>query len=97
MNLCKRALASVLSKRIKLCFADCPPRCYLLMICSNADFVRLQHVNILHYDLLGSNSSYDMALVKDSIVTDAGPDVKSGHNANISFIDVPLNGDQGIF
>ena len=38
-----------------------------------------------------------MALVKDPIVTDAGPDVKSGHNANISSTDVPLNGDQGNF
>ena len=55
------ALASVLNKLIKLYFADCPPpppQCYLPMICSNADFVRLQHVNILHYDLLGSNSGH---------------------------------------
>ena len=91
------ALASVLNKRINLYFADYPPQCYLPMICSNADFVRLQHVNILHYNLLGSNSGYYMALVKDPIVTDAGPDVKSGHNANNSSIDAPLNGDQGNF
>ena len=91
------ALASVLNKRINLYFADCPPRCYLSMICSNADFVRLQHVNILHYDILGSNSGHYVALVKDPIATDAGPDVKSGHNANISSIDVPLNGEQGNF
>ena len=38
-----------------------------------------------------------MALVTDPIVTDAGPDVKLGHNANISSINVPLNGDQGNF
>ena len=87
------AVASVLNKNINLCFADCPPRCYLPMICSNADFVRLQLVNKLHYDLLGSNSGHYMALVKDPIITDAGPDVKSGHNANISSIDIPLNGD----
>ena len=67
------------------------------MICCDADFVRLRHVNKLHYDLLGSNSGLYMALVKDPIVTDAGPDVKSGHNANISSIDVPLNGGQGNF
>ena len=91
------ALASVLNKRINLYFADCPPRSYLPMTYINADFVHLQHVNILHYDLLNSNSGHYMALVKDSIVTDAGPDVKSGHNANISSVDVPLNGDQGNF
>ena len=91
------ALASVLNKRINLYFVDCIPRCYLPMICSNADFVGLQLVNILHYDLLGSNSGHYMALVKDPIVTDAGSDVKSGHKANISSIDVPLNGDQGNF
>ena len=91
------ALASVLNKRINLYFADCPPRCYLPMICSDADFVRLQHVNILQYDLLGFNSGHYMALVKDPIVTDVDPDVKLGHNATISSIDVPLNGDQGNF
>ena len=91
------ALASVLNKRINLYFTDCSPQCYLPMICRNDDFVRLQHVNILHYDLSGSNSGHYMALVKDLIVTDAGPDVKSGHNANITSIDVPLNGDQGNF
>ena len=67
------------------------------MICSNADFVHLQHVNILHNDLLGSNSGHYMALVTDPIVTDAGSDVKSGHNTNISSIDVSLNSDQGNF
>ena len=92
-----RALASVLNKRINLYFVDYSPRRYLPMICSNANFVRLQHVNILHNNLLGSNSGYYMALVKDPTVTDVGPDVKSGHNANNSSINVPLNGDQGNF
>ena len=41
---------SVLNKCINLYFADCPPQCYLPMICINADFVCLQHVNIMHYD-----------------------------------------------
>ena len=91
------ALASALNKRSNLYFADCPPRCYLPMIYSNADFVYLQHVNILHYDLLGSNSGYYMALVKDPFVTDTGPDVKSGHNANYFSIDIPFIGDQGNF
>ena len=67
------------------------------MICGNADFVRLQHVNMLHYELLGSNSGHYLALVKCPIITDAGPDDKLSHNANISSIDVPLNGDQGNF
>ena len=44
------ARLSVLNKCINLYFADCPPRCYFPMICSNADFVCLQHVNIMHYD-----------------------------------------------
>ena len=92
-----RALARVLNKRINLCYADYSPRCYLPMICSNADFVRLQHVNILHNNLLGSNSGYYMALVQDPTVTDAGADVKSGHNANNSSINAPLNRHRGNF
>ena len=91
------ALASVLNKRINQYFADCSLRCYFPMICSNVYFVRLQQVSILHYDLLSSKSGHYMALVKDPIVTDAGPDVKSGHNVNISSIAIPLNFDQRNF
>ena len=71
------ALASVLNKCINLYFADCSPWCYFPI--SNAEFIRQQQINILHYDLLGSHSGHYMSLLKDRIVTDTDPDIKSGH------------------
>ena len=69
------ALASVLNKCINLYFAECPPRCYFPM--SNGEFIRQQQINILHYDLLGSNSGHYMALLKDRIVTDTNNSMKT--------------------